>query len=211
MIIVACTSWHKRIKNIPKVIFSLLRQTIKADLIELNLCTEDFPHKEKDLPDEVNLLIDNSILHVNWVDENTYTFKKFIPTLQKHYGENYHLITIDDDKLYDRDYIEYLMSNIQDADVFCGNGRNYVCGGLMIYKSSIFEKDFWERLTNDIIETKIDDTYINYYLKYRNAKFGSSLNIKKWKPYNECHPTHDYYRKENRIKIADELSKDLWR
>ena len=139
MIIVSFTSWKQRIGNVAKVVFNISNQTIKPDLIELNLCTEEFPNKEKDLPNEVNLLVKNNILHINWVNKNTYTFKKFIPTLQKHYGEDYYLITIDDDKLYDNDYIEFLINHIKDNDVFCAYNADII-GGLMIYKSSIFEE-----------------------------------------------------------------------
>ena len=32
----------------------------------------------------------------------------------------------------------------------------------MIYKSLIFENDFIQKLTEEIIETRIDDLYINY-------------------------------------------------
>lgn len=213
MIIVAFTSWKKRINNVAKVVFNISNQTIKPDLIELNLCIEEFPNKEKDLPLEVNLLLENNILHINWVDKNTYTFKKFIPTLQKHYGEDYYLITIDDDKLYDKNYIEFLVNHIKDNDTFCASHLgNLLIGGLMIYKSSIFDKGFWEKLTNEIIETKIDDTYIYFYLKYKHAKFGKNINNKKlWKTYKEDYPLRNYYIKENRIKNCEILVKKIWK
>lgn len=210
MIIVAFTSWKQRIGNVSKVVFSILRQTRKPDLIELNLCIEEFPNKEKDLPDDVNLLVSNGFLHINWVNANTYTFKKFIPTLQRHFGENYYLITIDDDKLYDNEYIEFLVNHIKDNDAFCAYNADII-GGLMIYKSSIFDKEFWEKITDEIIETKVDDTYITYYLKHKKAKLGRNCDGKKrWETYNDCFPTHDYYRKENRVKNCERLSKELW-
>lgn len=211
MIIVSLTSWKNRINNISKVIFSILNQTIKPDLIELNLCKEEFFNKEKDLPNEVNLLVDNNILHINWVDKNTYTFKKFIPTLQKHYGENYYLITIDDDKLYDNDYIEFLINHIKDNDAYCSYNGN-VLGGRMIYKSTIFDKSFWENLTQELIETKVDDTYIFYYLIHKKAKIGKNLDgNQRCKIYNENCPTRDFYLKENRVNIAEKISKQIWK
>ena len=51
------TSWPKRIKNVSTVINSLLNQNIKPDLIELNLSIEEFPNKEKDLPEDINILL----------------------------------------------------------------------------------------------------------------------------------------------------------
>ena len=211
MIIVAFTSWKKRIDNVAKVVFNITNQTVKPDLIELNLCIEEFPNKEKDLPLEVNLLVENNVLHINWVNKNTYTFKKFIPTLQKHFNEDYYLITIDDDKLYDNDYIEFLVNHIKDNDVFCAYNAD-VIGGLMIYRSSVFNKEFWEKLTNEIIETKVDDSYIHYYLKYKNVKTNKNLDSKKrWKTFNEIDPTRDYYIKENRIKKSEKIAKEIWK
>lgn len=210
MIIVAFTSWKKRINNVAKVVFNISNQTIKPDLIELNLTTEEFPNKENDLPIELNLLVENNVLNINWVDKNTYTFKKFIPTLQKHYGENYYLITIDDDKLYDNDYISFMINNIKNNDLFCAYNADII-GGLMIYKSTIFDKDFWELLTDEMIETKIDDTYINYYLKTKRKIFSKNIdNKKRWKTFNEIEPTRNYYLKDNRIVKAEKIALDIF-
>lgn len=50
------------------------------------------------------------------------------------------------------------------GDCFCpSNGR--VIGNRMIYKSNCFEPDFWEKLTPEIISTRIDDMYIEHYLE----------------------------------------------
>lgn len=57
MIIVAFTSWKKRIDNVAKVALNIINQTIKPDLIELNLSIEEFPNREADLPKELNFLI----------------------------------------------------------------------------------------------------------------------------------------------------------
>lgn len=67
MIIVSMTSWQKRIKNVSKVIFSLLNQSVKPDSIELNLSIEEFPNKEKDLPEDLQNIIENKLCNVNWV------------------------------------------------------------------------------------------------------------------------------------------------
>ena len=82
----------------------------------------------------------------------------------------------------------------------------------MIYNASIFNKEIWEKLSQKIIETGVDDAYIEAYLKYKNAKMKSNnrqiLNM--IKPYNEVEPLHDFYLQYNRVKIAEELSKQLW-
>ena len=77
-IIVSMTSWPKRIKNVSTVINSLLNQNIKPDLIELNLSIEEFPNKEKDLPEDINILLSKKYIEINWEEKNTGVFKKII-------------------------------------------------------------------------------------------------------------------------------------
>ena len=58
-IIVSMTSYPKRITNVSKSIFYLLnKQTVKPDEIHLWLSTEEFPNKEKDLPDDLQKLLE---------------------------------------------------------------------------------------------------------------------------------------------------------
>ena len=166
------TSWPKRINNVPTVINSLLNQTIEPDLIELNLCIKQFPNKEKDLPKELNiLLLEKKNIEINWVEKNTGVFKKIIPTIKKFYGLNYYLLSVDDDFIYRQDYIELMIYYIEkfNSDSFCLYSSK-VIGNRMIYKSTIFEYDFIEKLTNEIIQTRIDDSYIYHYLLQKKKK-----------------------------------------
>ena len=174
-IIISLTSWPKRIKNVATVVNSLLNQNIEPDLIELNLCIIEFPNKTKDLPKELNTLLSkNKNIEINWVEKNTGVFKKIIPTIKKYYGLNYYLISVDDDIIYRKDYIELLIYNIEKykSDSFCLS-KSKVIGSKMIYKSLIFERDFFEKLTDEIINTRIDDYYINYYLTQKNKKMAN--------------------------------------
>ena len=106
-IIISMTSWPKRIGNVKTVLESLLKQTVKADLIELNLSLQEFPNKEIDLPEDLNDLINNNkCIEINWVEENTGVFKKLIPTIKKFLGEEeYYLLSVDDDYINRSDYI----------------------------------------------------------------------------------------------------------
>ena len=192
-IIVSLTSWPKRIKNVAIVINSLLNQNIEPDLIELNLCIIEFPNKEKDLPKELNILISkNKKIEINWVEKNTGVFKKIIPTIKKYYGLNYYLLSVDDDYIYRKDYIELMVYNIQkyNSDSFCLT-NSQIIGNRMIYKSLIFENDFIEKLTDEIIETRISDSYIKYYLMKKKKKMAMYRpnNIRDiMKIYNPIHP-----------------------
>ena len=58
------------------------------------------------------------------------------------------------------------------SDSFClCSGK--VIGNKMIYKSLIFENDFIEKLTDEIIETRISDYYIKYYLIKKKKKMAN--------------------------------------
>ena len=48
----------------------------------------------------------------------------------------------------------------------------------MIYKSLIFENDFIQKLTDEIIETKIDDSYISYYLRKKKWQVIGQIILK---------------------------------
>ena len=168
-IIVSLTSWTKRIYNVATVINSLLNQEIKPDLIELNLSILEFPNKEINLPNDLNLLIKkNKNVEINWIQKNTGVFKKIIPTIQKFYGMNYYLLSVDDDWIYNKGYIKTMIYNIEkyNSDSFC-LGRSKIIGNRIIYKSTAFGYDFITKLTDEIINAKISDLYIYYYLKQK--------------------------------------------
>lgn len=170
-IIVSMTSWPKRIGNVATVVQSLLNQDVHPDIIQINLSRNEFPH-ESGLPsDLIQLIVYNPEVQIEWVDGNDGVFKKIIPTLKKHYGEDYLLLSVDDDWIYRHDYIKMMIEFLEkyDADAFC-LFRPLVIGNRMIYKSSCFKSDFWEKLTPEVISTRIDDTYIEHYLHSYNKK-----------------------------------------
>ena len=208
-IIVSLTSWEKRIPYINISLESILNQNLKPDSIELNLAEEEFPNREKSLPTNIQEFLKKhkNIINVNWVYKNTRTFKKIIPTLLKYQNkEDYYIVSIDDDLIYRNDYIEMMVNYIQqyNGDSFCLANCN-ICGNRTIYKSSAFEKDFIDKLTNEVISYGIDDAYIEYYL----SKTGKNMThfrpddildiIKIWK---EISPLHDEYRQNNIIQKA---------
>ena len=52
-IVVTMTSWTKRIGNCAAVVKSVLGNTVKPDIVFLNLSLEEFPKRESDLPREL--------------------------------------------------------------------------------------------------------------------------------------------------------------
>ena len=65
-IYVSLTSWHKRINNVKPVIETILKQTLQPHKIILNLCIQDFPKMEKDLPQDLLELIDTNDIELYW-------------------------------------------------------------------------------------------------------------------------------------------------
>lgn len=171
MIIVSMTSWIKRINNVATVVNSLLKQDVYPDIIQINLSKEEFK-SINDLPNDLlNIINNHSEIKIEFVDGNDGVFKKIIPTLKKYYPKDYFLLSVDDDWIYRHDYIKMMINflNKYNADAFCLFGP-VVIGNRMIYKSSCFKPDFWENLTSDVISTRIDDAYIEHYLRSYNKK-----------------------------------------
>ena len=107
-ILVSMTSYPGRISNVGKAIYLLLsKQTRKPDEIHLWLSVEEFPNKEKDLPqDLINILfIDKVKLH--WVPKNTYVHKRH--EIFKQTTDEDCVFLIDDDVRYADDLIEKVM------------------------------------------------------------------------------------------------------
>ena len=105
-IIISLTSYPARIKTVSKTIKTLLNQTMKADKVILWLSEEEFPNKEKDLPQELlDLKNNNFSFEIDWC-ENIKSYKKLIPALKKY--PNSVIITADDDLLYEPDRVKLL-------------------------------------------------------------------------------------------------------
>ena len=106
-IIVSLTSWYKRIGNVKTVVESLLNQTLPASKILINLCTEDFPNMEEDLPEDLLELVRNNsnVVEIYWFVENYKAWKKHLYALEIA-EDNDLILSADDDHLYPSDHIE---------------------------------------------------------------------------------------------------------
>ena len=103
-IILTMTSYPGRINGVLKRVKLLFENTIKPDRLVLNLSTEEFPNKEKDLPSElVEYRNRERNFEIYWVDDNTKPYKKTIPTLRRFPSDV--IISVDDDINYPRNFI----------------------------------------------------------------------------------------------------------
>lgn len=104
-LIVSFTSYPKRMYQIKYTIYSILNQTIKPDKFILWLTTEEFPNKEKELPEDVLQFREHG-LEIRWVEKNYicynsyYYAKKFFP--------NSILVICNDDVFYPNFWLERL-------------------------------------------------------------------------------------------------------
>ena len=98
-IIISMTSYPARIKHVALVWFSILRQ-MKPEYnchCVLVLSKEEFPNLTKDLPSDLNALVNHNKIELLWVPRDLRSHKKLMPTLAA-YPDNPILI-IDDDQL----------------------------------------------------------------------------------------------------------------
>ena len=104
-IIVSLTSFPERMYEIHYTLYSLLNQSFKPEKVVLWLAEEQFPNREKDIPEKVLKLRDNG-LEIEWC-ENIYSYKKLIPSLEKYPDKI--IVTADDDIYYEKNWLEVLV------------------------------------------------------------------------------------------------------
>lgn len=97
-VIVALTSYPKRIELVDKVIQSLWRQSMPADEILLYLSDTEFPDREHGLPQILRDMSGINGFRIVWVKENLKSHKKYFYVLQNYPDDI--VITIDDDVVY---------------------------------------------------------------------------------------------------------------
>ena len=107
-IIVSMTSYPKRIVNVGKAVYYLLtKQTVKPDEIHIWLAEPEFPNREKDLPEDLQAMIEHPQVFLHWLPKNTYAHKKHEYFKIGKSGDCVFLV--DDDVRYADDLIEQCM------------------------------------------------------------------------------------------------------
>jgi hypothetical protein len=104
-IVITMTSWVKRINYVAKAIYRFLTtQLDKPDIFYLWLSEEEFPNKEKDLPEDLLLICNTFNIKISWTKENEYCHKRWY-VYPLHYNDI--VIAIDDDCIYDKNLINF--------------------------------------------------------------------------------------------------------
>ncbi len=107
-LVLSLTSYPARIHTVNQVIESLFKQKEQPDEIILWLSILEFPNRYNDIPEILKCLIGKNGFHIEWVNENIKSHKKYFYALQN--KENI-TITIDDDMCYSNLMVSTLMDS----------------------------------------------------------------------------------------------------
>ena len=125
-IILSITTWKGRLytKDLPKNLYKFLyKQKTKYNYkVVLVLSEEEFPNKEKDVPEEILLLKNEKRFEILWTYKNTKAFKKLEPVREKY--PDAIIITTDDDIELEETCIEQIMNNY-DGKTIISHGVHY--------------------------------------------------------------------------------------
>ena len=103
---VSFTSYPARIRFVPAVLSSLLKQSRPADRIVLYLSEDQFPRKEADLPDALPEAEKEKRLLIRWVSGDLKPHKKYYYAFREYPDDI--IVTVDDDVHYATDLLEHL-------------------------------------------------------------------------------------------------------
>lgn len=228
------TSYPKRIKNCIKVLDYISKNTKVPDKVYLNLSTQEFPLKNKSLPQNLNVLVKNtSNVVINWVDgPNTKSMKKVFPIL-KYLDDEDIIIDIDDDMLLPMDFIENRLKDFDKYKTAISSNFNAKFMGEYkihpVWAASLFQKKMLKgyEYAISLYDTNNDDTiyslliYLNgfkvskcsrYDIKtlLKNHMIKDKLSVTKNKEYKHSyHKIFKGWRDMMEKKIASDKNKDF--
>lgn len=158
LIIITFTSWKKRIQNCSHIVDLMNKQTLKPNKIILNLSTDEFQNKEKDLPKQL-LEKQNDVFEIHWVKEDTKAYKKIMPTLERY--PNDVIVSIDDDIDYPLDFIEHIYNE------YISFGKKVpITSGEYKWKNDIYTHyGCFSLIKKEFVGDYLNDLYTNVVLK----------------------------------------------
>jgi hypothetical protein len=141
-IIITITSWKKRISTLSKLLYHFyISQTIKPDKFYLWLSLDEFPNKEKDIPNSIIKLHEQNIIELKWLEGNEKTFKRW-HVYPEHWND--YVFIIDDDCIYSPTLIEDAINTLrQNPNTICNIWQQF--SAIPIYDNDIkikFKYDF---------------------------------------------------------------------
>ena len=153
-LIISLTSFSQRLDNVYLTIESLMRQTLKASRIILNVCAKDF--SEKNIPESLKLQQKRG-LEIAYIEEDLGPYTKYYYTLQN--NPNSLILTVDDDIMYPVDLVSKLYGAYLEAPnvIHCHRAhriRKSAKGQVLPYKQWDFNTQF-SQASFDIFPTGV--------------------------------------------------------
>lgn len=187
-LIVTLTTWEARIGNIPAVLDSIYGQTLKPDLVVLNVAYDLV------IPDPVQAYLDEHGVEVNRMPDLK-VYKKLIPTLKKHPGAC--VVPIDDDWLYPSGMLEEFMRihKLHPSNPISGNrvfahNTYFHCGCASLTKSEFFG-EYLDCVDQEMMSRcQSDDTVYTFLQKLNGYEYvqTESLFYENMVPFNPSEP-----------------------
>ena len=163
--IISLTSWKARIGTVGKTLYNLVTVCPGFHIV-LVLSEEEFPRKEKELPEDLMLFVDNDLIEILWVYRNYKAFKKVLFTMDKY--RDVPVISADDDCIYLKNYAEEFY-NIWEKNRDCfvsiygskrPSGIYHTGGAATLYPPYVFKEYGIKCLSDKILNyTNQDDDY----------------------------------------------------
>lgn len=196
-VIVSLTSWKERIKYVSKTIYSIAKY--EPYKIVLCLSTEEFVEKEKELPEDLLLFVNNNIVELLWIKENVKCFKKILFTMDKY--KTYPIVSADDDCIYTENYIKILydkwLTNTQSIWTYkraSDSIAQYGNGPACLYPPNCFKENGLKFIQNKaILHTWHDDIFYGILAKKMHISIIQVSTDNKHVPYifhDELKPLH---------------------
>lgn len=189
--IISLTSWKARINTVGLTIYNLLNICPGFHIV-LCLSTNEFPHKENELPADLNILADANKIEILWIHENVKVYKKVLYTMEKY--KFVPVISADDDCYYSNNYADelyntYLKYPKSIIPYFVGDkyGFKYPSGPWTLYPPYCFGSYGVKCLTKQILAMNSDDSYYGCLAKILNITF------------HECETHNTVYRMHDAI------------
>lgn len=218
-IVVSLTSFPGRIHLVHKTIQTILIQSEKPDFVELWLAKEQFPNREKDLPQELLDLVQFG-LEICWCMDIR-SFKKLVPSLSK--NPDSIIVTADDDVYYSPDWLERLYTSyLKDKNsIHCHKATKFsyvqgkfdaIGGGKAYYQGSSFlnklvgvggvlypANSLDEEVKKSELFTMLAPTNDDIWFWFMAIRAGTKIKV-----VNGNHPKPvDVYGSQDTIKLTD--------
>lgn len=202
--IISLTSWKKRINTVTRTLFSLITKCPGFHIV-LVLSEDEFPQKENELPEDLNILANNNFIEILWIKENVKAFKKILFTMDKY--RDVPIISADDDCIYKYNYAEELYNEWLKNKKNVVSYKNAIQYGIVatwgcstLYPPYYFKEYGLKWLNKRIIDLGLDDNY--YIVVRKRLKLNGTSVIRKRIEevvdfMNEIDPLHNRYRRSN--------------